>query len=252
MIVGGRAYDLDDVERIAAAGLAFAELDLAWPITVRRWVPALLALRDKHDLFYLAHGPNETDPADLQGIEKIFVPQVMGLLPIAAELGIQVFTQHFWLEPRCLPPKVIERKIELLTALVGRARECGMTLCIENLSEHASHLRPAFECIPDLGLTLDIGHGQILAVPNAAFGLIEAFPGRIHHVHAHDNHGGKSVADDLHLPVGEGNVDFPAILSALRVAGYDGTFALEVPLSALRQSRKRLERMWAEVKTEGG
>jgi hypothetical protein len=44
----------------------------------------------------------------------------------------------------------------------------------------------------------------------------------------HDNRGGQSQADDLHLPIGVGTVDFAAILASLVRAGYDGTMTLEV------------------------
>jgi len=44
----------------------------------------------------------------------------------------------------------------------------------------------------------------------------------------HDNLGGPSPADDLHLPPGKGTVDFPAIFEGLRKAGYKGTATLEL------------------------
>jgi len=98
-------------------------------------------------------------------------------------------------------------------------------LCIENLSEHADHFAPAFRRLPELCMTLDLGHGEILSRPNASFGFITHFPERMRHVHLHDNHGGSEVRDDLHLPVGAGCVDFTGILRELRTVGYDGGFS---------------------------
>jgi sugar phosphate isomerase/epimerase len=43
-------------------------------------------------------------------------------------------------------------------------------------------------------------------------------------VHVHDNVG----ADDLHLPLGSGTVDWLAVVGALKAVGYDGTVTLEV------------------------
>jgi sugar phosphate isomerase/epimerase len=40
--------------------------------------------------------------------------------------------------------------------------------------------------------------------------------------------GGNSVDDDLHLPPGEGIVDFKGIFEALKGIGYTGTATLEL------------------------
>jgi sugar phosphate isomerase/epimerase len=44
----------------------------------------------------------------------------------------------------------------------------------------------------------------------------------------HDNHGGTSPADDLHLPVGEGKIDFHKIFQRLHAVHYTGTITLEL------------------------
>ena len=65
------------------------------------------------------------------------------------------------LEP--VPPEIVAAKVELLARWTERARQAGVTLCIENLSEHAAHFAPALDQVPGLQVTLDLGHGQILA-----------------------------------------------------------------------------------------
>jgi sugar phosphate isomerase/epimerase len=137
----------------------------------------------------------------------------------------------------------IVRKIDLLGMWVERAACSGVTLCIENLSEHAPHLAPALERLPRLAITLDLGHGEILSQPNAAYGIIERFPRRIRHVHLHDNYGGNTVQDDLHLPIGQGNIDFSSILRSLLAAGYDGRFSFEVPREHVIQCREAIRTM---------
>jgi sugar phosphate isomerase/epimerase len=119
--------------------------------------------------------------------------------------------------------------------------EYGITVCIENLSERVESFTPAFEAIPDLKMTLDIGHAQLLAKQNTSFRFIEdCFP-RIAHIHAHDNHGGKSVRDDLHLALGKGIVDYKAIIKALINKGYDSTITMEVKPEDLSRTRQNLE-----------
>lgn len=77
-------------------------------------------------------------------------------------------------------------------------------------------------------MTLDIGHAQLLAEENTSFDFIKHLSHKIAHIHVHDNLGGTNVKDDLHLPLGEGVVDYPKIFSMLKDKGYDSTITMEV------------------------
>jgi sugar phosphate isomerase/epimerase len=77
-------------------------------------------------------------------------------------------------------------------------------------------------------LTLDLGHGQLLTTENTSHGLIKNYPERIRHIHLHDNRGGNSPQDDLHLPVGQGTIRFSRIMIALKQMGYERTMTLEL------------------------
>jgi len=84
---------------------------------------------------------------------------------------------------------------------------------------------------PNLGLTLDVGHcngkGAWDNTPyKSTLEFINDKAHLIKHVHLHDNHGLK----DEHLPPGEGNIDFPSIITLLINKGYDGGFILECSL----------------------
>jgi sugar phosphate isomerase/epimerase len=251
MYLGARAYSLDDVEFLAEAGFDFAEFDWREPDLVRSQMDELAMLRSKYDIEYLAHGPKEGSPFTTDHHATWLEPTVNRLLDLAGELGIPLYTQHLWLDARFVSAEVLAAKVELLGRWAERAQQAGVTLCIENLSEHADHFAPAFAQVPDLGLTLDLGHGQILApedTGNASFALISRFAGRIRHVHLHDNHGGDRSKDDLHLPLGKGKVDFAGILGALRAAGYEGGFSLEVKLAHVEKSREVLWELWEKGK----
>jgi sugar phosphate isomerase/epimerase len=115
---------------------------------------------------------------------------------------------------------------------------------VENLSEQPADLGTAFGAIAALGLTLDIGHGQLLTARNTAHEFAASYPERIRHVHAHDNCGGGSPRDDLHLPIGQGTIDFTAILGCLKSCGFDGTITLEVKPDHLRAGSAILQRIW--------
>ncbi len=244
MYFGTRAHSPDEIEFLAEAGFEFAEIDWKDPRFLSTKLAELAALRDKYGIAYLAHGPNERNPFDVDEIIEVMGPTVCQLLDLAPELGITIHTQHLWLDPRFMSAEAIARKLNLLETWMEHAARAGVTLCIENLSEHADHFAPAFQRLPELCMTLDLGHGEILSRPNASFDFIARFPERIRHVHLHDNHGGSDVKDDLHLPIGEGCIDFAAILHELRATGYDGGFSFEVKLKYVKRNRDIIREMW--------
>ena len=244
MHFGARAHSLGDVEFLARAGFEFAEIDWKDPHHVETELAELARLQDRYTITYLAHGPNEGDPFDVDELVQGMGPRVCRLLSLAPALGITLYTQHLWLDSRSVPAEAIARKLDLLETWVEHAARAGVILCIENLSEHADHLALAFRRMPVLCMTLDLGHGAIQSQRNAAFGFVARFPDRIRHVHLHDNHGGTSVSDDLHLPIGAGSIDFAAILHDLRAAGYDGGFSFEVKLEHVEQGRDTIHSIW--------
>jgi len=89
---------------------------------------------------------------------------------------------------------------------------------------------------------MDIGHGELLSSENTSFGFMEHLFPKIEHIHVHDNYGGTSVKDDLHLPLGEGIVDYPKILGILKEKGYNSTITLEVQPPDMTRSRDEVER----------
>ena len=90
-----------------------------------------------------------------------------------------------------------------------------------------------------MGVCFDTGHvhqGQ------DHLGYIRAVAGRIVTVHLHDNYGDR----DAHALPGEGNIDWPATLVALREAGYRGVLMSEAgseTLSASETVREYVRRM---------
>jgi sugar phosphate isomerase/epimerase len=125
--------------------------------------------------------------------------------------------------------------------MVAAASDKGVTLCIENLTEQYESFAEACEAIPDLRITLDIGHAELLSSENTSFNFIRHLFDKIEHLHVHDNHGGTSVRDDLHLPLGEGRVDYPRILSMLNEKGYRHTVTMELKPGEMPPTKERIE-----------
>lgn len=246
MLIGGRAHSLEDVEFIAAAGFPFVEISIRSIPEFQSHVPCLKRIQDEHQLFYLAHGPEENDPWGVQALREQFLPLIKALLGCAAELAIPLFTLHFWIDHRFVNEAVVKEKVKMLQDVSACAKEHAIVLCLENLSETCCDFSPAFAASADLRMTLDIGHGQLLTANNTSYDFITRFFPRICHVHIHDNRGGDSPQDDLHLPLGEGVVDIRSILGSLKAQGYNQTMTLEVQPSQLLSGKNFIEHIWHE------
>ena len=239
--IGGRAHNLDEVMSVSKLRLSFIEVSLDDPITILRWLPQLIEIKKTYPLTFLAHYPNEDNPFDVAILRDKFLPRIKTLMEISEKLEINKATIHFWIDKRWAPADLILGKLAILSRIVEYGNDFGITVCLENLSERSDSFAPAFEAISDLRMTLDIGHAQLLAKQNTSFRFIDDYFSRIAHIHAHDNHGGKSVKDDLHLALGEGSVDYKAIFKTLVGKGFDSTITMEVKIKDMLKTRQALE-----------
>ena len=233
--LGGTARSPEDVTSLYDLGLQFAEIPISNPPKFMPLVPVYDALQKKLGLYYLCHGPKEGDPNDVETLNTVYLPKVFELFPMMQSLSMRLLTIHLWLDRRFVQKKALESKLDILKRMVEKAGQYQVTVCIENLSEEARDMEPAFIGIPSLMMTLDLGHGELLCDKNRSLGFIEKFPERIKHVHLHDNRGGNSHTDDLHLPPGEGVIDFKGLFEALRRMDYDRTVTLELKPHEIRK-----------------
>jgi sugar phosphate isomerase/epimerase len=241
LALAGRAHEIQDVVVIAQAGLRLVEINLLQGEQAMARLGDLRDMARSWGLSYLVHAPNEGDPRDLRNLGGPFLDRILRLLEGCAEIGAGLLTVHFWMDRRFIPEPVVHQKARILARMVQEGARLGVRVSLENLSEESQDLLPALEESPGLGLTLDVGHGELMCSRNRALEILERFPDRVCHVHLHDNLGGDLVGDDLHLPVGEGRIDFRAFLEALLGSGYKGAATLEVPPEAIRVSRERVQ-----------
>ena len=234
--LGGTARSSDDVIRLNELGLQFAEIPIIKPEQFLHRIGDYIARREDLGIYYLCHGPREGDPNNTDTLEKTYLPKLMQILSIMPQMGMRLLTIHLWLDPRFVTPELITYKIGFLKRVLQRAGDSDITICIENMSENAEQMAPIFDALPSLKFTLDLGHAQLLSNQNTSFGFMEKFPDRIKHIHLHDNLGGDSQTDDLHLPVGKGAVDFEGIFSKLNQIGYDGTMTLELKPAEIKEN----------------
>lgn len=245
MIIGGRAHSIDEAEIIGRSGFPFAEISIMDPQTfLKESLPALRTIKDTHGMFFLAHGPEEGNAWEPELLRSKFLPHIKSLIDCLPELSISLFTMHFWLDRRFLDDDILVEKIRILSEMAEYASARGIQLCIENLSEHFCDFSCAFDVIDTLGMTLDIGHGELLTERNTAYEFSDSCLDRVYHVHIHDNKGGDSPEDDLHLPLGEGIIDFSTILGDLKHKGFNRTITLEVKSDYLLAGKGIIEQIW--------
>ncbi len=169
--------------------------------------------------------------------------QIEEAIKVSAELGADYVVCH---------PSVDlwnnKRKAEL--KLWKDAFEDFIQLCKNNkitfTMEHTITQR-GVRIMKALGVkyTLDIGHANLdlggkydHCKHNSIAEFIREKYESIGNIHVHDNHG----KEDEHLPAGEGNIDFPEIISALKENGYKCPLTMEFSGTyGLRRVEKGIE-----------
>lgn len=249
MLYGSHAKSVDDISYLVDLGLDFGEVILRDNKTLSYWLNSGLINRPGSNLFLIAHGPHEGPPNDSKNLWDHYFPALRETVDLCGELAIHFLTVHLWLDPRFVRPYVALEKIEVLKELVQYGLDRNVLISLENLSETAMDLKPVIAAVSGLALTLDVGHGQLLTRTNTSIGLIDELLSSIGHVHVHDNHGGVGVADDLHLPIGDGIIDFSGILESLIKRRYNGTITLELEKKDIKSSWERIRQMVNTIET---
>jgi sugar phosphate isomerase/epimerase len=243
MYYGGHVKAREDIDRLKQLGFDFGELVL-WNAEARQqWRTNGIKNAFSDGFFLLAHGPDEGSPNDFNNLRNVCFPRFCKTIDVVSQLEIRLLVLHLWMDRRFVKPEVRKEKKQVLRDLFDYALARKVLICVENLSEDADDLGEVLAAVPGLGITLDVGHAQLLTEINTSFAIIERHFESIRHVHLHDNNGGTGVADDLHLPIGDGSVDFAGILSALLRKGYQGTMTLEVEKEFLASSLARVKTM---------
>jgi len=151
---------------------------------------------------------------------------------LAKELGCQVVVVHPSVEPILAEDRAghIVQARASLAEVAEMARENGVRAGVEPLprtclGNTASEMALLLEGAPaeHVGVCLDVNHANV-GQDLAAF--IQQFGRRIISLHISDNDG----VDEKHWLPGEGVIDWPAVINALRTVGYEGPWMCEVSL----------------------
>ncbi|MGC9394851.1 MAG: sugar phosphate isomerase/epimerase family protein [Anaerolineae bacterium] len=167
-------------------------------------------------------------------------------LDIAARLEAQALTWH-GIRFGFKNPAFVKRFLDSTTWAAEQARAAGVKLCLENVSwcylRTPEQIRTIDEHGVPVGFTFDsFQAGETRTDPAT---LIHAMNGRLTTVHLADY----DPAGPRHLPLGEGKLDWRAILHTLHTVGYSGPLIIELAnvenLDTLRASRTFIEQQIA-------
>jgi sugar phosphate isomerase/epimerase len=254
MLVGAMNFPgrsvLKEIHRIHDDGFDFVDLTLeppaAWSIDggdVGRLIGDLGLGAVGHTAYYL---PIASPWPEMRSLARDLFRRCLDSF---ADAGVMLVNVH---PDQRLPlhskDHMIARNAEVIATLSTDAAERGIRLMVENddrVFAGVDALSQIFVSAPDAGFHLDIGHANLRRGVGDAHrldALLSAFSDRLAHVHASDNLGG---AEDLHLPLGAGTIDWRKSIRALKQSGYDGTVTLEV-FSREREYLRASRRMWLQ------
>jgi sugar phosphate isomerase/epimerase len=239
-----------EVHRIAEDGFDFLDLTLEPPAA---WLPdgrevarlcGDLGLRIVgHTAYYL---PIASTFPELRRTARDLFGRALDTF---ADAGVELVNVH---PDQRVPLQALEHvrsaNADAIGNLAADAGERGLKLMVENLDRlfaSVSDVKSILDAVPEAGFHLDIGHANLrlgLGEKNRTQSFLEALGDRLWHVHVSDNSGG---AEDRHLPLGAGNIDWKAAVRALKASGYDGTVTLEI-FSREREHLRTSRRLWLE------
>lgn len=251
---------LDEIRLFGEMGFDFLDLTIetpkAKPEILLRKRTSIMDLLSVYGMSLVGHMPWFFEISHpYESIRKAVLKEGLKVLRACAGLGASKVTVHVESHPSLWPEglrrKFIDAQISSVACLWKEARNLGITLCVENITDRSMRLeefRRLFSEVPEVMFHLDVAHAALEGGgERKALRFMKIFRERLVHVHMSDNECGK---DDLHLPIGAGKIDWEKIVKGLRDIGYDGTITLEIHSSEreyLRFSKEKIRGLWQKV-----
>lgn len=230
---------IESLMRVSEAGFRYVEM---WPEPWRTFEEDLNDLLDAINVYdvevYSVHAPfSGLDISDIdEGIRRMSLQKVLRALEVAVRLGCT----HFVVHPSARKygkkedyEKAKSLLMKSVEAIVKKAEDHGVTMSIENMlappdgfrvGTKVSELKEIIAALRggEVGICLDTGHAnynglEVAEEAKEAGDLLTA-------LHVNDNDG----RGDQHMVPGEGTIDWPKFIEALKDVNYNGVFMLEI------------------------
>ena len=240
---GGATYSKSnlfvDVNFFKSADYDFIEIDLGLPILPNKEFENEFDKVRKIIPIKIGHLPEVNfKEDDLERCKKF--------IKLLSKKGVGYFVIHLFSLDLSTKDN-FNLKIDFLKKLAFFAKRNKSKLLLENTEEKLSILKKVFSLVPELYFCLDVGHANLFSKENRSIGFIKYFSKILKHIHMHDNFGGNSEKDDLHLSIGKGNINFLQIFKELKKINYLERITLEIHSSedktreeSLRKAREIL------------
>ena len=263
MQVGTFARNNDQVKSAIENGADFVDLRMDLHHTIK--FEEAKGLLDDAGIGCTLHLPSSPDwkPIDVSR-------EILPYIDLGREMEAELVTLHTTLSSLFYTDEEIDEFLTGIGPACEAAKAAGVQLAIENLGLMYTEMALLFDAQDCMKMTLDIGHGQIMALRNRSFDHIQFFYDKIAIVNVHDNHGQdmvhrvvelrkkqrlsreeiRSMATeyDTHLPIGDGKIDFVPIFSELKKRGYDGKFLMMAKdPSVFPQEREKFLELWKKA-----
>ena len=133
-----------------------------------------------------------------------------------------------------MPEKAVQKAVTGLKALCDFAADRRLRIAVENLASMnmlmGRYLDELIHLVrgvnrDNIGICFDVAHAHTTKTMDEFLNIkAKAEDMEIIHIHASDNLG----AEDLHLPLGKGSLDWKKVLNAINGTEYDGLVVLEL------------------------
>lgn len=250
----------EEIRRIGKGGFDYAEIGIEGPegmpdILIKKKEKILKHLKKK-DMFAIGHTAWWMEFASpYEEIRELWVKEAKKCVDTAKALGIELLNFHFnvpytlYLTKPSAKRHVLDQMVKSMKDIVKYGKENKINIMLENTPQKEGKLEDymyVIDNVPGLGAHLDIAHAFLSGGMEYTIKFVEYFGKGILHVHASDNDG----LSDNHASIGDGRIDWKAVIKALKKIGYDRTVTFEVFTGEkdIVGSRKTFEKLWRKVK----
>ncbi|MFW6065333.1 MAG: sugar phosphate isomerase/epimerase family protein [Planctomycetota bacterium] len=121
-----------------------------------------------------------------------------------------------------------DKAAEALSELIAPAEQAGVTLGVESSlnADQLGYLLDSLTSSPNVKVYYDTANALARKLDPVTF-IRDLGPDRIAQVHFKDVRVVSGQPPDFDIPLGEGDVDFRAVVQSLRAVGYDGWIVIE-------------------------